>query len=101
SDLNEIGTVGTILRMRKLSDGRMKILIQGLFRARVAEWQGKLPCHTVRVEQVPDRPAGAADRDARGLQPGPTGDPYGPLATAEIEALTRQIKDDLDQYARA
>ncbi|MCS6912969.1 MAG: endopeptidase La [Myxococcales bacterium] len=88
SALNEVGTVGTILRMRKLSDGRMKILIQGLFRARVAEWQSGPACHVVRVEQIFDRPGGP-------------GDPHGPLATAELEALSRQIKDDLNQYARA
>ena len=85
--LNEVGTVGTIVRMRKLADGRMKILIQGLCRARVAEWQGTAPCHTVRVEQVVDR-AGPVD-------------PHGPAATAEIAALVRQVKDDLDSYARA
>jgi ATP-dependent Lon protease len=102
--LNEIGTVGTILRMRKLSDGRMKILIQGLFRARVAEWQGRVPCHTVRVEQVHDRALsgpGMATLGAAGAPDKVAGDPYGPLATAEIEALSRQIKDDLDHYNRA
>ncbi len=104
--LNEIGTVGTILRMRKLSDGRMKILIQGLFRARVSEWQGRDPCHTVRVEQVHDRPVSSPIHSSSPGSPGaqnggPAGDPHGPLATAEIEALSRQIRDDLDPYNQA
>src|SRR5580658_3183412 len=48
SALHEVGTVGTILRMRKLSDGRMKILIQGLVRARITDFHGEAPCITVR-----------------------------------------------------
>jgi ATP-dependent Lon protease len=97
SALNEIGTVGTILRMRKLADGRMKILIQGLFRARVVAWQGSDPCFTVRVEQIFDRQPGSGHPDKSGPHP----DPHGPLATAEIEALSRQIKDDLNTFATA
>src|SRR5712692_8233948 len=35
STIFTLGTVGMILRMRKLSDGRVKILVQGLMRARI------------------------------------------------------------------
>ena len=88
--------------MRKLSDGRMKILIQGLFRARVAEWHDRVPCHIVRVEQVHDRAVSMPLGVGLGLSADkPAGDPHGPLATAEIEALSRQIKDNLDVYNRA
>ena len=34
-DLYRVGTVGMVMRMRRLSDGRLKVLVQGLVRARV------------------------------------------------------------------
>ena len=36
-DVYDIGTVCTIMRTRKLPDGRMKVLIQGLNKAEVQE----------------------------------------------------------------
>ncbi len=37
SELYRIGTIGKILRMRKLPDGQLKILVQGLRRARITD----------------------------------------------------------------
>ena len=47
----DVKALRAIVRMRKLADGRMKILLQGLFRARIATWRGTEPCFTVSVEQ--------------------------------------------------
>src|SRR6516164_6571449 len=35
--IHRVGTIGMIMRMRKLSDGRIKILVQGLMRAQVRD----------------------------------------------------------------
>ena len=35
SEIYELGTVAMIMRMRKLPDGRIKILVQGLSKARI------------------------------------------------------------------
>ncbi|NJB69003.1 ATP-dependent Lon protease [Desulfobaculum xiamenense] len=51
-DLYTIGTVGMIMRMLKMPDGRLKILVQGLSRARVTEFTGDTPYHTARVELI-------------------------------------------------
>src|ERR1700741_3976256 len=41
--LYRTGTVGVIMRMRKLSDGGLKILVQGLCRARVQRFLAEQP----------------------------------------------------------
>lgn len=53
----EIGTVAMIMRMRKLPDGRVKILAQGLCRARVNEYITANPSYKVRVTKVEDERA--------------------------------------------
>jgi ATP-dependent Lon protease len=80
--IHTFGTVGMIMRMRKLSDGRIRVLVQGLMRARVTSFQQKDPCYTVTVERV-DEPAPP------------------PSTSAEAEALMRAVKDDLQKYSQA
>ena len=43
ADLYEVGTVAVIMRMLKLPDGRIRILVQGLSRARVTHVEEGLP----------------------------------------------------------
>ncbi|MCM0605347.1 MAG: endopeptidase La [Xanthomonadaceae bacterium] len=50
----ETGTVAMILRMRKLPDGRVKILTQGLCKARIKEFTQTTPYFTARVERIED-----------------------------------------------
>ncbi len=38
-DVYAIGCVGSIMRMRKLPDGRLKILAQGVAKGRITEWK--------------------------------------------------------------
>lgn len=55
-EIYELGTVAMIMRMRKLPDGRVKILIQGLTKARIVNFEQTNPFYQVRtakVEKVP------------------------------------------------
>jgi ATP-dependent Lon protease len=79
--LYEIGTVGMIVRMRKLSDGRIKVLVQGLMRARLGGIERSEPCFRARVVRLDD-----ANEPPHGY---------------EAEALIRAVKDDLQKYGEA
>ncbi len=48
----ETGTVAMIMRMRKLPDGRIKILTQGLCKARVKKFTQTQPYYEVQVDQI-------------------------------------------------
>ena len=41
--LYDVGTIGMIMRMRKLPDGRLKLLVQGLTKAKIASYQKTTP----------------------------------------------------------
>jgi ATP-dependent Lon protease len=78
--IHTFGTVGMIMRMRKLSDGRIKVLVQGLMRARLTGFVQKAPCFTVHVERVEEQ---------------------APAPSPETEALMRSVKDDLGKFSQA
>src|SRR6478735_9387590 len=46
------GTVAMIMRMRKLPDGRIKILTQGLCKANIREFSQTTPFFEVKIERV-------------------------------------------------
>jgi len=50
----EVGTVAMIMRMLKLPDGRVKILVQGLAKARITEYISDKPFYSVRIERQND-----------------------------------------------
>ncbi len=78
-DLYTTGTVSKILQMLKLPDGTVKVLFEGLYRARIhtlGDLSAKVP--TVEVTMLPDV-------DSR---------------TPESEALVRATQDTLKQYTR-
>ena len=54
-DLYTTGTVGMIMRMLKMPDGRLKVLVQGLARARVKEFIRNQPYDEARIEIVQER----------------------------------------------
>ena len=54
-DLYAVGSVGLVLRMMKLNDGRLKILVQGITRARITEFLEQRPWLRIGLEPVPDR----------------------------------------------
>ncbi|WP_148896247.1 endopeptidase La [Geothermobacter ehrlichii] len=72
-----VGTAAMVMRMVKLPDGRVKILVQGLGRGRILRYLGESPCFTVEVEPIPE--------------PEVSGDPL------EIEALMRTVRKQLAQ----
>lgn len=53
-EIFELGTVAMIMRMRKLPDGRIKILVQGLSKARITSFDQELPFFKVNIEKVED-----------------------------------------------
>ena len=77
SEIYEMGTVAMIMRMRKLPDGRIKILIQGLAKARIKEFVGTEPYYQVKVEKV----------EAQEVTATP----------ATVEALARTVKENLEK----
>lgn len=52
-----VGTIAMIMRMRKLSDGRVKILIQGVAKGRVKNYSKTSPSFEVAVEKIEELPA--------------------------------------------
>jgi ATP-dependent Lon protease len=51
-DLHNVGTIATIMRMLKLPDGKVKVLVQGIARARVTEYVQTKPFLVAQIEQL-------------------------------------------------
>jgi ATP-dependent Lon protease len=54
ADLYRVGTVVSILRMLKLPDGRVKLLVQGQSKARIRAYTQRQPYFAVRFEPLED-----------------------------------------------
>ncbi len=52
--LYKMGTVVQVLRLLKLPDSRVKVLVQGIARARIAEFTQLEPYYAARIEKVSD-----------------------------------------------
>lgn len=52
NSIYRIGTIAMIMRMRKLSDGRVKILIQGVSKGRIKRFSKSEPNFEVSVEKI-------------------------------------------------
>lgn len=70
------GTVAMIMRMRKLPDGRIKILTQGLCKATIKEFTQTLPFYEVKIDKIGDA--------SEGVHP-------------ESEALMRNVREQLEK----
>jgi len=77
ADLYETGTVGMIMRMLKLPDGRVKILVQGLSKARVKAFTQTEPFMAADIEKIEEEKPAAL--------------------TIEEEAQIRTVKEQLDK----
>ena len=53
-EIYEVGTIAMIMRMRKLPDGRIKILVQGLSKARITEYTQEAPYYTCKLAKLSD-----------------------------------------------
>ena len=76
-DLHRVGTVATILRMLKLDDGRVKILVQGLTKGAVEAVLQEKPFFEARIEKV-------VEQQVIEL-------------SIEVEALMRNVKEKIEQ----
>jgi len=77
SEIYELGTVAMIMRMRKLPDGRIKILIQGLTKARIKEFVSTEPFYKVKAERIESTPQ--------------------EHSPSSVEALSRTVKENLEK----
>ncbi len=60
-DIHTVGTVGIIMRMLKLPDERIKILVQGLSKAKISSYIQTEPYYSVRIDKLTEhKPASAA-----------------------------------------
>ncbi|OGP95584.1 MAG: endopeptidase La, partial [Deltaproteobacteria bacterium RBG_16_55_12] len=76
-DIYRVGTVASIMRMLKLADGRVKVLVQGLSKGEVENFLRERPFFEVKIRKVVE-PA---------LQE----------VSIEVEALTRNVKEKIEQ----
>ena len=76
-DIYDVGTVALIMRMLKLPDGRMRILAQGLVRARIGNLDEMKPFYTAEVKVIPE--------------------PEEAEKSIEIEALVRNTRTGLEK----
>lgn len=75
-DIFDVGTVGKLLRARTLPDGKVKILVQGLRRARIKRLVKESPCLVVKPEELDEKIRSSS-------------------ATHQIEGVMRAVKDGL------
>jgi len=76
-DIYTSGTVCMIMRMLKLPDGRVKILVQGLSRGKIRKFTQTRPTFIADVEQIKEPPLIEAP--------------------VEVEALIRTVKEQLER----
>lgn len=76
-DLYSIGMVCMIMRTLKLPDGRLKVLVQAMSKARVTEYTRTDPSYQVSVEVVEDEETGEI--------------------TVEVEALMRTVREQTEK----
>ena len=76
-DLYRVGTVALIMKMLKLPEGKIKILVQGLSKASIKETLQTTPFLLVRVENIKD--------------------PFITEITLETEALMRNVREQLER----
>ncbi|MGH7232583.1 MAG: endopeptidase La [Nitrospiraceae bacterium] len=76
-DIHTVGTIGIIMRMLKLPDERIKILVQGIAKGKVQEYIQTDPYYSVRITKIVETK------------------PSGP--SLEAEAVMRTVKEQLER----
>ena len=77
NDLYEVGTIATVLQMLKLPDGTVKVLVEGVQRAKVSGFVETEECFAAHAELIPE-----SESDI------------------EIQALMRTVFAQFDQYVK-
>jgi ATP-dependent Lon protease len=78
-DMYDIGTVGAIIRMLKLPEQKVRVLVQGIARAKVQGWEDQLPYIQAHIQVMEE-----VTRDISGVQ---------------LEALMRNVSSALEKVA--
>src|SRR5438128_4483552 len=78
-DLYKVGTVAVIMRMLKLPDGRIRILVQGISRAQVDSVDSAGECLHAHLQVMPEQAA--------------------PERSLEVEALMRNVRASMERAA--
>lgn len=73
----ETGTIAMIMRMRKLADGRVKVLIQGIAKGKIEKFEQHQPNFVVKVTKIDE--------------------PTATVPSIEMEALVRTVKENLEK----
>jgi ATP-dependent Lon protease len=76
-DIHAIGTVGIIMRMLKLPDERIKILVQGISKAKISGYIQTDPYYSVRIEKLTEAKVAGS--------------------TLETEAVMRTVKEQIER----
>jgi len=76
-DICDVGVIGTVLQLLRLPDGTVKALIEGKQRARIRRYVTNAEFFEVELDALVDEPG----------------------STVEVEALTRAVIDDFNEYA--
>ncbi|WP_051321359.1 endopeptidase La [Chrysiogenes arsenatis] len=79
-DVYRVGTAASIIRMLKLPDGRVKVLVQGLHKGSISEFVPENDYLLVNVKKLYDKPV-----SIEGLR---------------VEALIRNVKEQLNQVVQ-
>ncbi|HWO40234.1 MAG TPA: endopeptidase La [Candidatus Eisenbacteria bacterium] len=77
ADIHRVGTIASIMRMLKLADGRVKILVQGLAKGEIDTYLRERPFFEVKIHKV--------------IEPALKDVPI------EVEALMRNAKEKIEQ----
>src|SRR6478752_3144438 len=98
-DVYKLGTICTILRQRKLPDGRIKVLVQGLVKRTLEEVVATEPCTRARITQIHELPYDPSLPNQQGRPDPNWSDPPGAAAarSLEAEALVRAVKQHLEK----
>ena len=78
SDLYNVGTIGTILQLLKLPDGTVKVLVEGVSRARVEKYTSTDNCLEVEAIAFEDKAA----------------------SSTELESLSRAVMTQFEEYVK-
>lgn len=76
-DIHSVGIIGMVMRMLKLPDERIKILVQGVSKGRVLEYIQHEPYYAARIARISE--------------------PQTPQPSLEVEATMRTVKDQLER----
>ncbi|OQW99220.1 MAG: endopeptidase La [Desulfobacteraceae bacterium A6] len=76
-EIYRIGTVGRVLRMLKLPDGRVKALVQGVAKAKISDFVRQKSVYRVKIEKISEEPVTEI--------------------TLEIEALMRIVRENSEK----